>query len=112
MYNLQPPFFDSAHVVVNAGLFPSQILVLLAAGWEIENKDIPIQIFMIGGGMWSGMRINMHAVVKDSIQIADDSPEKQFHGCITTVALGAAGAIIPYNDIPTGVVRILVSGQP
>ena len=96
----------------NAGLFPSQILVLLAAGWEIENKDIPIQIFMIGGGMWSGMQINIHAVAKDSIQIADDSPEKQFHGCITTVPLRAAGAIIPYNDIPTGVVRILVSGQP
>jgi hypothetical protein len=85
--------------------------VFLAAGWEIEHKNIPIQIFTIGGGMWSGMRINMHAVVKDSTEIADDSPEKQFHACITAIPLGAAGVIIPYNDIPTGVVRISVSAQ-
>ena len=86
--------------------------MLLAAGWEIEHKDIPIQIFMIAGGMWSGMRINMHATAPNGIEIADNSPEKQFCTCLTTVPLGAAGTIIPYNDIPTGVVRIFISGHP
>ncbi|MGA3295744.1 MAG: hypothetical protein ABSE45_17400 [Candidatus Acidiferrales bacterium] len=33
--------------------------VFISAGWEIEHRDIPIQIFMIGGGMWSGMQMSV-----------------------------------------------------
>jgi cell division septation protein DedD len=86
--------------------------VLVAAGWEIEHKDIPIQIFDIGGGMWSGVQIKVHATTPGSTEIADNSPEKQFYRCITTIPLGAAGTFIPYSEIPTGVVRIYVSSHP
>ena len=86
--------------------------VLLAAAWEIEHKDIPIQIFVIGGGMWSGMRINLHATAPNGLAITDNSPEKRFYSCITTVPLGAVGTLIPANDIPTGVVRISISSHP
>jgi hypothetical protein len=86
--------------------------LLLASGWEIEHKDIPIQIFMIGGGMWSGVRINMHAVVKDGTQIADDSSEKTFYSCLQSSPMGITAAVIPYIEIPTGVVRIFVSSHP
>jgi hypothetical protein len=34
--------------------------VFISAGWQIEHKDIPIQIFMIGGGTWSGVQYKVH----------------------------------------------------
>lgn len=87
--------------------------VFLAAGWEIEHKDIPIQIFMIGGATWSGVRANIHdaSTVTDRLEILEGSPEKHFYDCgaaTRTVQL----TVIPYRDMPTGVVRIFVSDRP
>jgi hypothetical protein len=87
--------------------------VFLGAGWEIEHKDIPIQIFMIGGGTWSGVRANIHdsSTVTGQIAILEGSPEKHFYNC--GVALGTVQVTVAaYRDMPTGVVRILVSDRP
>jgi hypothetical protein len=87
--------------------------VFLAAGWEIEHKDIPIQIFMIGGGTWSGVRANVHdaSTGTDRIAILEGSPEKHFYDC--GAALGTVQlTVVPYRDMPTGVVRIFVSDRP
>ncbi len=88
--------------------------VFMSAGWEIEHKDIPIQIFMIGGGMWSGVHINVHdaSVVEGQVALANDSPEKSLYECGTKVSFPPITAIIPYKDTPTGTVRVMVSEQP
>jgi len=90
--------------------------VFLSAGWEIEHRDIPIQIFTIGGGMWSGTQINVHdaSPIPGQLALADDSPERNFSQCLFSMTglFPGGGRIIPYKDVPTGLVRIYVSDQP
>ena len=58
--------------------------VFLSAGWEIEHKDIPIQIFRIGGGVWSGMRVAVHDAsgFQGQTEAANGSPERNFAQCV------------------------------
>ncbi|MGA9567022.1 MAG: hypothetical protein WBS19_15985 [Candidatus Korobacteraceae bacterium] len=86
--------------------------LLIASGWEIEHKDIPINIFMIGGGMWTGMHINLHGtmVQADRASLIDGSPEKNFYECANKAQI--SGAAIPYAEIPSGSVRIDISSRP
>ncbi len=88
--------------------------LLLSAGWEIEHKDIPIQIFMIGGGTYSGIRFSVHdaSPVKGQMGLAEGSPEQNFRQCITGKSDISGGSMIPYRDFPSGSVRIEVSYQP
>jgi hypothetical protein len=89
--------------------------VFISALWEIEHKDIPIQIFEIGGGMWSGMRISIHdaSPIQGQIALADDSPEQNLDHCLigrTDIPNGAQ--IIAYKDRPSGSAYIEISDQP
>jgi hypothetical protein len=88
--------------------------VFISAGWEIEHKDIPIQIFSIGGGMWSGVQLNVHgaSVTEGQVALANDSPEKNLFECGTKVSFPPVTNLIPYKDLPTGTVRVMVSEQP
>jgi hypothetical protein len=89
--------------------------VFISALWEIAHKDIPIHIFEIGGGMWSGMRISVHdtSPVQGQIALADDSPEQNLDRCLigrTDIPTGAQ--IIAYKDRPSGSAVIEISDQP
>jgi hypothetical protein len=90
--------------------------VFLSAGWQIEHKDIPIQIFSIGGGTWSGMQINVHdaSQTEGQMALADDSLERTFSQCLLSMTgkFPGGGKIIPYKGVPTGSVRIYISDQP
>jgi hypothetical protein len=89
--------------------------VFMSAGWEIEHTDIPIQIFMIGGGMWSGMQISVHdaSPTQGQIAIANDSPEQNLGQCLVgRNDIPTGGRIIAYKDKPTGSVFIQISDQP
>lgn len=90
--------------------------VFLSAGWEIEHKDIPIQIFMIGGGTWSGMQIRVHdaSPTHGQMAIAVSSPELNASQCLLNMngQIPGGGSIIPYKDFPAGSVRVDVSDQP
>jgi hypothetical protein len=89
--------------------------VFLNAGWEIEHKDIPIQLFMIGGAMWSGMQISVHdaSPIQGQIAIANDTPEQNLGQClIGRNDIPTGGKLIPYKDKPTGSVSIQISDQP
>jgi hypothetical protein len=89
--------------------------VFLSAGWQIEHKDIPVQIFMIAGGMWSGIQIRVHdaSTTPGQIAITVGSPEQNASECLLSVngQIPGGGNIIPYKDFPTGSVRIDVSDQ-
>jgi hypothetical protein len=87
--------------------------LLLAAGWETEHKDIPINVFEIGGGMWTGMRISVHGTIAETrnANLIDGSPEKNFYECADGKARIPA-TIIPYENIPSGSVRIQISARP
>jgi hypothetical protein len=86
--------------------------VFMAAEWKIEHKDIPIQIFMIGGGMWTGMRIKLHGTMigTNDAKFIDGSPEKKFYECMENAHIPSI--IIPYTNLPTGSVRIEISARP
>jgi hypothetical protein len=88
--------------------------VFLAAGWKSENTDIPIQIFQISGGMWSGVHVSVHGV-KDGGPLLEGSPEKNLFDCLikaNDAGAGIGAAVIPYKDTPTGTVRVDVSDLP
>jgi hypothetical protein len=88
--------------------------VLVAARWEIEHKDIPIQIFTIGaecGRVHFDVR-GIPTAIQNTIQIAEGSPENQFVSCLKTVRFGGTVAVVPYSDLPAGFVRISVSHHP
>ena len=89
--------------------------VFISAGWQVEHNDIPIQIFMIAGGMWSGMEIRVHdaSPTQGQMAIANDSPEQNLGQCLVgRNDIPTGGRIIPYKDKPTGSVSIQVSDQP
>lgn len=89
--------------------------VFLSAGWEIEHKDIPIQIFWIGGGMWSGMQMSVHdaSPIQGQIALEDNSPEQNLSQCFAgRNDIPNGGRIIPYKDKPTGSVTIQISDRP
>jgi hypothetical protein len=89
--------------------------VFISAGWEIEHKDIPIQIFLIGGGMWSGMQISVHdaSPIQGQMALANDSPEQNLNQCLVGRSdIPNGGRLIPYKDNPTGSVSIQISDQP
>jgi hypothetical protein len=89
--------------------------VFIAAGWQIERKDIPIQTFRIVGGLWYGMRVRVHdsSPAEGQTTLATDSPEGNFAQCVNgrrDIPIG--GRIIRYKDRPTGSVSIQVSERP
>jgi hypothetical protein len=89
--------------------------VFTAAGWEIEHKDIPIQIFLIGGGMWSGMQITMHnaSPTQGQIALANDSPEQNLNQCLAgRNDIPGGGRLSADKDKPTGSVSIQISDLP
>lgn len=83
--------------------------VLTAAGWEITHKDTPVEIIMIAAGMWSGTRIDMHAIVDGTDQLLDGSPEKNFFHCLNTTPIGAKLQLISDSKASSGVIDITVS---
>jgi hypothetical protein len=89
--------------------------VFLSAGWEDEHKNIPIQVFMIGGGTWSGIQFKVHdaSSVQGQIAVAEGSPEQGMGKCLMDRSDVPGGArIIPYRDLPGSSVDIEVSYQP
>jgi hypothetical protein len=87
--------------------------VFTSAGWQNESKEIPIQIFMIGGGMWSGIQMTVHdaSPTEGKIELAADSPEQDFAQCVIGRKDVSDGHIIARKDSPTGAVRLDVSDQ-
>jgi hypothetical protein len=88
--------------------------VFLSAGWEIEHTDIPIQIFMIGGGTYAGVRINVHdaSTVQGQTELVGNSPEHVFYQCVTVRKDIVDGTVLPNKDLPSGSVRVYVSYRP
>lgn len=89
--------------------------VFLSAGWQDENKGLPIQVFMFGGGTYSGVRISVHdsSTVEGQFSVANGSPEQNATQCISARNdLPGGGNIIPFKDFKTGAVSIAVSYQP
>jgi hypothetical protein len=89
--------------------------VFISAGWEIEHKDIPIQIFAIGGGMWSGMQMSVHdaSPTQGQMALANESAEQNLDQCLDAMRVIPGGVrIIPYKERPTGSISIQISDQP
>jgi len=89
--------------------------VFLSAGWEDKHKNIPIQVFTIGGGTYSGVRISVHdaSTVQGQIALADGSPEQGVEKCLMGRSdLPGGGSIMSFKDSPSGSVDIEVSYQP
>ncbi len=83
--------------------------VFSGAGWKNE-QPIPVAIIMIGGGMWTGVRISVHGTWDDTTQTASliaGTPETTGLSCLRAAKFGAAA--IPYKDMVTGSIRIDVS---
>jgi hypothetical protein len=87
--------------------------VFIKAGWKIEHKDTPIQIFLIGGVMWSGVHVNVHdsSTIKGKPDLLNGSPEKLFFDCGVNLNSPPI-TMIPFKDVPTGVVRVQISERP
>jgi hypothetical protein len=84
--------------------------VFLAAGWEIEHKDIPIQI--LSGGNWAGMTFKFHARSEGSGILAG-TPEGNAWECLLNMDGIPGGAnLMAYPNFPTGSVRIVISHAP
>jgi hypothetical protein len=89
--------------------------VFISAGWEIEHKDTPIQLFLIGGGMWSGTHISVHdaSLIQGTFALTQKSPEGNLYACISgRNDIPGGAAVIPYKDKPTGSVYVQISDQP
>jgi hypothetical protein len=89
--------------------------VFLNAGWKIEHTDIPIQLFMIGGVMWSGVQFSVHdgSLDPNSYALVTDSPEGNLWSCLSSRSdLPGGGRFVPYKDKPSGSVAIEVSDRP
>jgi hypothetical protein len=89
--------------------------VFISAGWQIEDKDIPIQTFRIAGGKWHGMRVRVHdgSPTEGQTALATDSPEGNFAQCVNGRRdIPTGGRIIRYKDRPTGSISIQVSERP
>lgn len=87
--------------------------VFKSAGWQ--DKAERIQIFMIGGGMWSGVRISIHGGWDADKKLAilnSESPEQQAASCLRGARIDGGGTIIPFPDLPSGKVRVEVSDYP
>jgi hypothetical protein len=87
--------------------------VFTSAHWTNE-QPIPIAIFTIGGGMWSGERISISGdwdVASQRALLKEGSPEKDALVCFQN-ANGVGGIAIPYKDKRTGTIRIDISDQP
>lgn len=85
--------------------------VLTQAGWENQSKEIPIRIFSIGGGMWTGMHINVHNTLTepDRVALLGGSPEQNFVDCLASAKIIASA--IGYPTTPTGSADIFISQQ-
>jgi hypothetical protein len=86
--------------------------VFTAAGWKNE-QTIPVAIIMIAGGMWSGVRINVHGTWDDATKTASliaGEPETFGLNCLQAAKFGASA--IPWPDMKTGSIRIDVSEHP
>ena len=68
---------------------------------------------MIGGGTWSGVHINVHdsSNAKGKIDLLNGSPERNLFECGVNLKATPV-SLIPYKDVPTGVVHIQVSERP
>lgn len=82
-----------------------------AAGWKPEPEQV--QIFMIGGGMWSGLHVDVHGgwdSASNRAVLEPGAPETSLQGCLNNAHVG--GVMTPYPDTPTGTVRVWVSDRP
>jgi hypothetical protein len=89
--------------------------VLISSRWQIKHTDTPIQMVMIGGMMWSGMRSSIHnsSSSDTDLQIIGGSPERTFSDCVIgRTDIPGGGSIIPYRDVASGEVDIIISDQP
>jgi len=90
--------------------------VFIAAGWEIEHKDIPIQIVMIAGGMWSGIRFTVHdsSTTPGKVEASLGSPEGDAAQCLIDMKdeVPGGGQIIGDKTTPAALVSIIVSDRP
>jgi hypothetical protein len=86
-----------------------------AAGWKTGREEgVPIQVFLIGGGMWSGVRITVHGnwdQQQNRAFFTPDTTEQFFVGCMQK-SQGIGAALIPDNDTPAGEVRVQISTRP
>lgn len=86
--------------------------VFTSAGWKNE-QPIPVAIIMIAGGMWTGVRISVHGTWDETTKTASlitGAPEATGLDCLRAAKFGAA--VVPYNDMATGSIRIDVSERP
>ncbi len=87
--------------------------VFTSAHWSNE-QPIPIAIFTIGGGMWSGVKMSISGDWDSASQRAllkVGSPEHDAFVCFQNVK-GVGARVTPYKDQPTGTIRIDISDQP
>jgi hypothetical protein len=86
-----------------------------AGGWKTGREQAtPIQVFLIGGGMWSGVRITVHGnwdQQQNRAFFTPNSTEQFFVACMQKTQ-GIAASLTPDKDVPTGEVRVQVSTRP
>ncbi len=86
--------------------------VLTAAAWKNEWPT-PVAVVMIGGAMWSGMRINVPGtwdVVSQHASIVGGSPEETAIRCLSAARVSAL--YTPYKDMTTGRIVLIISDHP
>jgi hypothetical protein len=85
-----------------------------ASGWDTDRaKNLPVQVFMIEGGMWSGVHITVHGKIDEQKRVfVDTGPaEQNLAACIMkTHNIGIA--MIPSVDVPTGEAQVQISDRP
>jgi hypothetical protein len=84
------------------------------AKWNTGPQNTPIQVFWIGGGMWTGVRLTVHGdwdLQQNRAIFEPNSTEQYLARCmLNTVGIGAA--MIPDKNTPSGHIRVEVSSRP
>ena len=86
--------------------------VLSSAGWKNE-QPIPVGMVLIGGQMWTGIRVSVFGTWDEATQhgsLLDGSAEKTAFECFNAAHI--AGQFIPYKDVATGTIQMIVSEHP
>jgi len=86
--------------------------VFVTARWKMQRQDAPIETFHIAGGMWPGMRVNMHGDPQQEKSVDNGSPEERFARCVEGRRdIPAEARIWRHADRASGAVSIQVSKQ-
>ena len=86
--------------------------VFNSAHWS-NRQSIPIAIFTIGAGMWSGVKISISGdwdAASQRALLKVGSPEYDAFVCFQNVT-GVGARVTPYKDQPTGTMRISISDE-